>query len=95
MSTTLKIAETNKNFGRIGKVIWFNVTDIDGTYGIDLHISPSQVDDINLSIFNQSTGIIVFKKTYQKSSNSTIINDTIKIRHTPGLNTPIYGLKTI
>lgn len=95
MSTTLKISETTKNFGKLNKVIWYNVTDIDGTYSIDLHISPSQVDDINIVIFNLGTGLDVVKKTYKKSSNATIINETIKIRHTPGLNSPIYGLKTI
>jgi hypothetical protein len=95
MSTTLKISETTKNFGRLNKVIWFTVSDVDGTYSIDLHISPSQTEDINLIIFNQGTGLDVSKKTHKKSSNTTIINDTIKIRHTPGLNSPIYGLKTI
>lgn len=95
MSTTLKIAETTTNFGRLNKVIWFNVTDVDGTYSIDLHITPSQVEDINVVIFNGLYKTDVVKKTYKKSSNNTIINETIKIRHTPGLNSPIYGLKTI
>lgn len=95
MSTTLKIAETTINFGRLNKVIWFNVTDVDGTYSIDLHITPSQVEDINVVIFNGLYKTDVVKKTYKKSSNNTIINETIKIRHTPGLNSPIYGLKTI
>lgn len=95
MSTTLKIAETTTNFGRLSKVIWYNVTDVDGTYSIDLHITPSQVEDINVVIFNINSKSETIRKTYKKSSNSTIINETIKIRHTPGLNSPIYVIKTI
>jgi hypothetical protein len=95
MSTTLKIAETTTNFGRLNKVIWYNVTDVDGTYSIDLHITPSQVEDINVVVFNINSKVEIIRKTYKKSSNSTIINETIKIRHTPGLNSPIYVIKTI
>jgi hypothetical protein len=94
-STILKIPQITNNFGKVNKIIWFNVSDVDGTYSINLHITPSQSFDTNITIFNYATKELHFSKTYQKSSNSGIINQTVKIRHTPGLNSPIYGLKTI
>ena len=94
MATTLKVPEITKNFNKVDKIIWFNVSDIDGTYSINLFITPSQSLDTTVSVFNYSTKEERFNKTYLKSSNSGIINETIKIKHTPGLNSPIYGLKT-
>jgi hypothetical protein len=92
--TTLKVPEITNNFSKINKIIWFNVSDIEGTYSINLFITPSQSLDTTVSVFNYSTKEERFNKTYLKSSNSGIINETIKIKHTPGLNSPIYGLKT-
>jgi len=92
--TTLKVPEISNNFNKVDKIIWFNVSDIDGTYSINLFITPSQSLDTTVSVFNYATKEEHFSKTYLKSSNSGIINETIKIKHTPGLNSPIYGLKT-
>jgi hypothetical protein len=92
--TTLKVPEISNNFNKVDKIIWFNVSDIEGTYSINLFITPSQSLDTTVSVFNYSTKEERFNKTYLKSSNSGIINETIKIKHTPGLNSPIYGLKT-
>jgi len=92
--TTLKVPEISNNFNKVDKIIWFNVSDIEGTYSINLFITPSQSLDTTVSVFNYSTKEERFSKTYPKSSNSGIINETIKIKHTPGLNSPIYGLKT-
>ena len=94
MATTLKVPEITKNFNKVDKIIWFNVSDIDGTYSINLFITPSQSLDTTVSVFNYVTKEEHFTKIYPKSSNSGIISQTIKIRHTPGLNSPIYGLKT-
>jgi hypothetical protein len=92
--TTLKVPEITNNFNKVDKIIWFNVSDIDGTYSINLFITPSQSLDTTVKVFNYVTKEEHFSKIYPKSSNSGIINETIKIRHTPGLNSPIYGLKT-
>ena len=92
--TTLKVPEITKNFNKVDKIIWFNVSNIDGTFSINLHITPSQSLDTTVRVFNYATKEEHFSKIYPKSSNSGIINETIKIRHTPGLNSPIYGLKT-
>ena len=92
--TTLKVPEISNNFNKVDKIIWFNVSDVNGTYSINLFITPSQSLDTTVSVFNYSTKEERFNKTYLKSSNSGIINETIKIKHTPGLNSPIYGLKT-
>ena len=94
MATTLKVPEITNNFNKIDKIIWFNVSDVNGTYSINLFITPSQSLDTTVMVFNYATKEQHFSKTYRKSSNSGIINETIKIRHTPGLNSPIYGLKT-
>ena len=93
--TTLKVPQITTNFGKVNKVIWFNVSDVDGTYSMNLHITPSQVADTLITIINRGNNNQIFSKTYPKSSNSSIINETIKIRHTPGLKSPIYGLKSI
>lgn len=94
MATTLKVPEITKNFNKVDKIIWFNVSNVDGTYSINLFITPSQSLDTTVKVFNYATKEEHFSKIYLKSSNSGIINETIKIRHTPGLNSPIYGLKT-
>ena len=94
MATTLKVPEITNNFNKIDKIIWFNVSNVDGTYSINLFITPSQSLDTTVKVFNYVTKEEHFSKIYPKSSNSNIINETIKIRHTPGLNSPIYGLKT-
>ena len=93
--TTLKIPDITNNFGKMNKIIWFNVSDIEGTFSINLHITPSQSLDTTVTVFNYTTNKEHFSKIYPKSSNNGIINETIKIKHTPGLNSPIYGLKTI
>ena len=92
--TTLKVPEVTTNFSKIDKIIWFNVSNIEGTYTINLFITPSQSLDTTVNVFNYLTKEERFSKTYPKSSNNGIINETIKIKHTPGLNSPIYGLKT-
>ena len=94
MATTLKVPEVTTNFNKVDKIIWFNVSNVDGTYSINLFITPSQSLDTTVKVFNYVTKEEHFSKIYLKSSNSNIINETIKIRHTPGLNSPIYGLKT-
>jgi hypothetical protein len=94
MATTLKVPEVTTNFSKINKIIWFNVSDVNGTYSINLFITPSQSLDTTVSVFNYVTKEEHFSKIYPKSSNNGIINETIKIKHTPGLNSPIYGLKT-
>jgi hypothetical protein len=93
-ATTLKVPEITQNFNKVDKIIWFNVSNIDGTFSINLHITPSQSLDTTIKVFNYATKEEHFSKLYPKSSNNGIINETIKIRHTPGLNSPIYGLKT-
>jgi hypothetical protein len=95
MSTPILIPQTSQNFGKVNKIIWFNVSDVDGTFSLNLHITPSQVANTTISIFNQGNKIEVFNRTYIKSSNNDIINETVKIRHTPGLDSNIYGIKTI
>jgi hypothetical protein len=95
MSTTnLKIPQISSTFGKIDKVIWFSVSNINGTYTVKLFITPSQSFDFTVEIFNYVTKDTHFKKVYKKSSNSSIINETIKIKHTPTISSPIYGLKT-
>ena len=95
MSTILKFPQINSDFGKINKIIWFNVLDVDGTFTINLHIEPSQSIDTTISIFNNGNKNEVFNRLYKKSSNSGIINETIKIRHTPGLDSNVYGIKSI
>ena len=37
----------------------------------------------------------MYKKTYNKSSNSSAITDNVKIMHVPGIRTATYGIKSI
>ncbi len=95
MSTLLKFPQISTNFGKINNILWFNVSDIDGSFSINLHITPSQSTDTTISIFNSGNNREVFNRMYKTSSNNSIINETIKIRHTPGLDSNIYGIKSI
>ena len=72
--TTLKVPEITNNFNKIDKIIWFNVSDVNGTYSINLFITPSQSLDTTISVFNYVTKEEHFTKIYPKSSNSGIIS---------------------
>jgi len=81
------------NFGKINKVVWFIVEDNYGVFDVNLFITPNQSKDVNITIFNKETMNEKFKRTYNKSADKTIISDTAKITHTPGLNSREYGIK--
>ena len=81
------------NFGIINKVVWFNVENNYGVFDVNLFITPNQSKDVIITIFNNETKDIKFKKTYNKSANKTVITDTAKITHIPGLNSIVYGIK--
>jgi hypothetical protein len=94
--TNLHMPQVTKNFGRLNKIIWFNMTnDVDGTFTLNLYITPSQDTDTTVVVFNKATEKQYFNKLYTKSTNSNIITETVKILHIPGLNSTVYGIKSI
>jgi len=87
--------QISTNFGTLNKVIWFDITDINGTFGVNLFITPSQSSDINLTIFNKGSKEEMYKKKYNKSSDSTAINESVKLTHIVGQRTVTYGIKSL
>jgi hypothetical protein len=87
--------QISSNFGTISKVIWFDINDINGTFTINLFITPNQSNDINLTIFNKGSKEEMYKKTYNKSSNSSAINESVKLTHVVGKRTATYGIKSL
>jgi len=61
--------QISTNFGTLNKVIWFDITDINGTFNVNLFITPNQSSDINLTIFNKGSKEEMYKKKYN------ILND--------------------
>lgn len=92
--TTIKLPQTSSKFGKIDKIIWFKVDDINGIFNLNLFITPNQTQNTNITIFNNGTKEEKFKKVYSRSSNGTTISEIIKINHVKGLNSIIYGIKT-
>ena len=93
--TSIPLKQKSNFFGTINKVIWFDVEDIKGTFTVNLFITPNQRDDMNVVIFNKGSNEEMYKKTYNKSSNSSTITDNVKIIHIPGKRTATYGIKSI
>jgi len=93
--TTIPIKQISNNFGTVNKVIWFDVTNIQGTFGVNLFITPNQSTDMNIVIFNKGSNEEMYRKTYNKSSDSSVITDTVKLRHVPGQKSETYGIKSL
>jgi hypothetical protein len=93
--TSIPLKQTSNFFGTINKVIWFDVVDVKGNFTVNLYITPNQSNDMNVVIFNKGSNEEMYKKTYNKSSNSSTITDNIKIMHVPGQRTVTYGIKSI
>lgn len=91
----IPMKQTSTNFGTINKVIWFDVNDVNGTFNINLYVSPSQSNDIKVTIFNKGSKEEMYKKTYNKSSDSTAINESLKLTHIVGQRTATYGIKSL
>lgn len=95
MSTYSNIPDVSFSvpFGKVNKIVWFDVQDISSTFDINFYIIPNQSKDINIEIFNYGSGSNLFKKTYLKSANSETITETVKLTHIPNKMTTIYGMK--
>ena len=93
--TSIPLKQKSNFFGTVNKVIWFDVADIKGTFTVNLFITPNQRDDMNVVIFNKGSNEEMYKKTYNKSSNSSVITDTVKLRHVPGQKSATYGIKSL
>jgi hypothetical protein len=93
--TTIPIKQVSNNFGFLNKVIWFDITDTNGTFFVNLFITPNQTNDMNVVIFNKGSKEELWKKTYNKSSNGSTTNDSVTLTHIVGKRTAIYGIKSL
>ena len=93
--TSIPVKQISSNFGTVNKVIWFDVTGITGTFGVNLFITPNQSTDINIVIFNKGSNEELYRKKYNKSSDSSVITDIVKLRHVPGQKSETYGIKSL
>ena len=82
----------NQYFGKINKIVWFNVSDTFGTFNVNLYLEPSQSTETTIKIFNKVTKETMFIQKYSRTPNSTSIIDVAKITHIPGVLSPIYGI---
>lgn len=79
-------------FGKINKIVWFNVLDTYGTFIVNLYLEPSQSTETTIKIFNKVTKETMFTQKYSRTPNSSSIIDVAKITHIPGTLSPIYGI---
>ena len=93
--TSIPVKQISSNFGTVNKVIWFDVTGITGTFGVNLFITPNQSTDINIVIFNKGSNEELYRKKYNKSSDSSVITDIVKLRHVSSQKSEIYGIKSL
>jgi hypothetical protein len=80
-------------FGKVDKIIWFNVENTYGNFNVNFYLDPSQTNDINIMIFNYSSKRELFVKKYNKTPNTATIIETVKLTHVPNNMSTIYGLK--
>ena len=90
--TNVPNAVVNQYFGKINKIVWFNVSDTFGTFNVNLYLEPSQATETTIKIFNKVTKETMFTKKYSRTPNITSIIDVAKITHIPGVLSPIYGI---
>lgn len=95
MSTYSNIPDVSFSvpFGKVNKIIWFNVADTASTFDFNFFIVPNQSKDTNIEIFNYGSNTNLFKKTYLKSASPETITETVKLTHIPNKMTTIYGMK--
>ena len=91
----IPLKQTSTNFGVIKKVIWFDINDTNGTFVVNLFVTPNQDSDINVVIFNKSSKEEMFSKKYNKSSDSTTITDSVSLTHVVGSRSATYGIKSL
>lgn len=95
MSTFLNIPtlSLSKPFGKVTKIIFFDVSDIFGVFTVNLFITPNKDLDTVIEIFNKESKEIVFSKTYKKTALASPLFDPQKIKHVPGFKGTIYGIR--
>jgi hypothetical protein len=92
-NTTIPTIQISKNFGKISKIIFFQVSNtINGSFNVNLFITPSQISETKISIVNKNSKTTLYNKTYGKSPNTNTISDVATIKHDPTTKSPIYGL---
>ena len=92
-NTTIPDIDISSNFGTVNKVVWFSVSNINGIFNVNFFITPNQLKDVNITIFNKETKETMYSKRYAKSANTTQINEVAQITHIPNLRSNIYGIK--
>lgn len=92
---TIQDTQTSKRFGRIKKVVWFEITNINGSFDVNLYITPNQNQNTSIIIFNQSTKEEKFNKTYLSSTTIKTVSDTVKINYNSQFDSTIFGIKSI
>lgn len=92
-NTTIPTIQISKNFGKISKIIFFQVSNtINGSFNVNLFITPSQISETKISIVNKNSKTTLYNKTYGKSPNTNTISDVATIKHDPTTKSDIYGL---
>ena len=95
MSTFLNIPtlSLSKPFGKVTKIIFFDVTNTFGVFTVNLFVTANRDLDTTIEIFNNESKEIVFSKVYKKTALVKPISDPQKIKHVPGFHGTIYGIR--
>ena len=76
-NTTIPTIQISKNFGKISKIIFFQVSNtINGSFNVNLFITHSQISETKISIVNKNSKTTLYNKTYGKSPNTNTIGVT-------------------
>jgi hypothetical protein len=94
-NNTIQDIQTSKRFGRIKKVVWFSITNTNGSFNINLYIKPSQNENTSIIVFNQSNKQEKYNKTYLKSATTNLLTDSVKINYNSQFDSTIFGIKSI
>jgi hypothetical protein len=95
MSTFLNIPtlSLSKPFGKVTKIIFFDVSDTFGVFTVNLFITANRDLDTTIEIFNNESKEVVFSKVYKKTALTSPLFDPQKIKHVPGFKGTIYGIR--
>ena len=92
---TIQDTQKTKRFGQIKKIVWFEITNIDGPFDVNLYITPNQNQNTSIVIFNQSSKEEKFNKSYPQSASTKTISETVKINYNKKFDSTIFGIKSL
>lgn len=78
----------NSRFGNVGKVVWFEVTNIYNYFELSFSFQLQQLNETNIQIYNNVTGEIIWTANYPQDVDQEQFLENVRILYIPDATTP-------